>query len=109
MMAELTFTDGNFEQEALKEAAKPVLVDFWAKWCGPCKLQSPIVEELAKEYEGKAKIGALEVDENPQVAQQFNILSIPTLAIFKGGQVVWQGVGLHRKEQIRQALDSALK
>ncbi len=108
-MAELTLTDQNFQREVAEEMAKPVLVDFWAKWCGPCKMQSPIVEELAREYSGKAKVGALEVDENPQTAQSFNILSIPTLVIFKDGRVVWQGIGLHRKEQIKQALDAQLR
>ncbi len=107
-MAEITLTDQSFEQEVLKERSKPVLVDFWAKWCAPCKMQSPIVEEIAKEYEGKAKVGGLEVDENPEFAQKFGILSIPTLVIFKHGKVVWQGVGLHRKEQIKQALNSQL-
>jgi thioredoxin 1 len=72
-------------------------------------MQSPIVEELGKEYEGKAKVGAMEVDEHPKFPQQYGILSIPTLMIFKGGKVVWQGVGLHRKEQIKQALDAQLK
>lgn len=106
-MAEVILTDQNFDTEVMK-SDNPVLVDFWAKWCGPCKVQSPIVEELAKEYEGKAKIGSVEVDEHPSIAQKFGILSIPTLMIFKGGKVAWQGVGLHRKEQIKAALDAQL-
>lgn len=105
-MSELALTDQNFDHEVLKEKSKPVLVDFWATWCAPCKMQSPIVEDLAKEYEGKAKVGSLEVDESPQTAQKYGILSIPTLLIFKDGKVVWQGIGLHRREQIKQALDS---
>jgi len=106
-MAEIKLTDQNFQSEVMG-SDKPVLVDFWAKWCGPCKMQSPIVEQLAGEYEGKAKVGAMEVDENPQTPGQFGILSIPTLMIFKGGKVVWQGVGLHRKEQIETALNAQL-
>lgn len=106
-MAEVKLTDQNFQSEVM-QSDKPVLVDFWAKWCGPCKMQSPIVEQLAGEYEGKAKVGAMEVDENPQTPGQFGILSIPTLMIFKSGKVVWQGVGLHRKEQIEAALNAQL-
>lgn len=101
-------TDATFEQEVLK-SDKPVLVDFWAEWCGPCKLQGPIVDALAKEYEGKAKVVSLEVDESPQMAQSYGILSIPTLMIFKGGMPVWQGVGLHQKDRLAEQLDRALE
>lgn len=108
-MAELTFTDQNFQPEVLQESHIPVLVDFWAKWCGPCKLQAPILEEIAREYAGKIKVGGIEVDENPQTPPQYGILSIPTLVLFKGGRVVWQGVGLHRKDQLKNVLESQLK
>ncbi len=86
-MADVVVTDANFDKEVLK-ADKPVLVDFWAVWCGPCQMQGPIVEEVAKAMTGKAKIGKFNVDENPQVAQKYGIMSIPTLMIFKSGTVV---------------------
>lgn len=96
-MADVAFTDTNFEAEALKET-KPVLVDFWATWCGPCQMQGPIVEEVAKAMEGKAKVGKLNVDENPATAQRFGIMSIPTLIIFKGGAAVKQFIGVQSKD-----------
>lgn len=106
-MSELIFTDQNFEQEILKSPV-PVLVDFWAPWCGPCKILSPIVEEIAKDYEGKnIKIGKMNVDENPQMASQFGIMSIPTLLIFKNGQVVQQFIGVQEKSKITDALNEA--
>jgi thioredoxin 1 len=107
-MAEHVLTDKNFEEEVIKETAVPVLVDFWATWCGPCKVQKPVIEELAKDYEGKAKIGAIEVDQNPATSQKFGILSIPTLVLFKGGKIIWQGVGIHQKQQLAQLLDKHL-
>lgn len=107
-MAEHILTDKNFDDEVIKEPAMPVLVDFWATWCGPCKVQKPVIEELAKEYEGKAKIGAIEVDQNPATSQKFGILSIPTLVLFKGGKIIWQGVGIHQKQQLAQLLDKHL-
>jgi thioredoxin 1 len=107
-MQEVEFTDANFQSEALDEKSKPVLVDFWASWCGPCKMQAPIIEEIAKEYDGKAKVGKLEVDLNPQTAQSFQIMSIPTLAIFKDGKMVWQAVGLQSKAAIESELKSHL-
>jgi thioredoxin 1 len=107
-MAKIELTDANFKTEVLEEAEKPVLVDFWATWCGPCKVQGPIVAELAELYAGKAKIGAMDVDANPQFSGQFGIMSIPTLMIFKGGKVVWQGIGLHPKEKIEAALKQHL-
>src|SRR3989304_10327832 len=95
-MAEIQLTDGNFDGEVLK-ADKPVLVDFWAVWCGPCQLQDPIVEEIAKELHEKAKVGKLNVDENPTITQKYSIMSIPTIMIFKGGTVVKQFIGVQSK------------
>lgn len=107
-MAKLTFTDQNFEEEVLKSDV-PVLVDFWAPWCGPCKLQGPIVEELANDYEGKAvKIGKLNVDENQETSGKFQIMSIPTLAIFKNGEMVQQMIGLHDKDALSQKLEETM-
>jgi thioredoxin 1 len=96
-MADITLTDANFGTEVLKNA-KPVLVDFWAVWCGPCRVLGPIVEEVAKEMEGKAVIGKVNVDENPTVSQKYGIMSIPTTMIFKGGTVVKQFIGVQSKE-----------
>ena len=107
-MSEVTLTDQNFEQEVLK-SDKPVLVDFWAEWCGPCKMQGPIVEEVAKDFEGKAKVGKLEIDQNSKTAQQYGIMSIPTSVIFKGGEIVWQGVGLQQKDTLATELNKVLK
>lgn len=95
-MADMTFTDANFDVEVTK-SDKPVLVDFWAVWCGPCQVQGPIVEDVAKELAGKAKIGKFNVDENPTMTQKFGVMSIPTLMIFKGGQVVKQYIGVQSK------------
>jgi len=106
-MSEVKLTDKTFEEEVLKSDT-PVLVDFWAEWCGPCKMQGPIIEELAKDYEGKAKIGKLDVDANPNMAQKHGVLSIPTLIIFKGGEVVWQGIGLQQKEALAAELDKII-
>ncbi len=107
-MAELTFSDANFATEVEHETAKPVLVDFWAAWCGPCRIQGPIIEELAKEIGDKAKVGKLEVDENPMTAQKFGIMSIPTVILFKNGQRVWQGVGVQSKEALLEEINKAL-
>ncbi len=95
MKSTVEITDANFKQEVL-ESNIPVLVDFWAEWCGPCKMIAPAVEELATEYQGKVKIGKLDVDSNPQMSMQYGIRSIPTLLIFKGGKVVDQIVGAPR-------------
>lgn len=104
-MAKVIGTDQNFDQEVLREPNRPVLVDFWATWCGPCRIQGPIVEELATDMGEKIKVVKLEVDESPAIAAKYNILSIPTLVIFQRGKAVWQGVGVHQK----QALQSELK
>lgn len=105
-MSEHELTDATFDAEVTKEAGMPVLVDFWATWCGPCKLQSPIIEEIAKEFDGKVKVGSMDVDANPQTSQKYGILSIPTLMLFRDGKPVWQGVGLHSKKQIEDVLKS---
>lgn len=102
-MTDITITDQNFDAEVLKSTL-PVLVDFWAVWCGPCRMQEPIIEELAKDMEGKAKIAKLNVDENPTTAQKFGIMSIPSLLVFKGGQVVKQFVGVQSKATLQTAL-----
>ncbi|OIO10773.1 MAG: thioredoxin [Elusimicrobia bacterium CG1_02_63_36] len=103
-MAELQLTDDNFEKEVL-QATEPVLVDFWAPWCGPCRMLTPIVEELAGEYEGKVKVAKLNTDDNPNAATRFNISAIPTILFFKGGKVEQQLVGVHSKADIKKTLD----
>ena len=104
---EITFTDANFEIEVLKSDI-PVLVDFWASWCGPCRMIGPIVEELAQEYKGKVKIGKLNTEENSAVTGQYGIISIPTLIVFKGGKPVDQIIGVVSKEVITKKLDAVL-
>ncbi len=106
-MAELQLTDSNFNQEVL-QANTPSLVDFWAPWCGPCRMLGPIVDELSQEYVGKVKVGKLNTDDNIQVASQYKIASIPTLLFFKGGQLVDQLVGVHPKAEIKKRLDALL-
>jgi len=96
--------DQTFQQEVLNEKDKPVLVDFWATWCHPCKAQEPIIDELISEIGTKAKIVKVEVDESPEVTQKYNVLSIPTLVIFKNGEPVWQGVGVHQKNVLSSEL-----
>lgn len=95
------FTDSNFAQ-SIKSGVS--LVDFWAEWCGPCRMQGPIVDKLATNLQGKAKIGKLNVDENPEVAQQFNVMSIPTILIFKDGQPVKQFVGVQTERTLTDAI-----
>ncbi|MDH5602806.1 MAG: thioredoxin [Cyclobacteriaceae bacterium] len=102
----IVLTDSNFE-EVIK-SDKPVLVDFWAEWCGPCRMVGPLVEELAGEYEGKAVIGKLNVDENPGVSAKFGIRSIPTLLVFKGGEIVDKQIGAVPKGVLAQKLDAQL-
>ena len=106
-MADVVFSDTNFDSEVIK-SKEPVLVDFWAPWCTPCKIVGPIVEELAKEYHGKIKVGKLNVDDNPQTAGRFGVMSIPTLMIFKNGQPVKTIIGAQGKETIKQAIEETL-
>jgi len=105
-MKPINITDGNFEQEVIK-SDKPVLIDFWAVWCGPCQMMGPIVEELAKEVGDKYKIGKMNVDENRETAAKFGIMSIPTLIIFKDGKAVKQLVGVQAKENLKEELEKA--
>ena len=107
MSTPIALTDDNFSEEVL-DSNLPVLVDFWAAWCGPCRMVAPIVEELAAEYDGKAKIAKLDVDAAQKTAMEFGIRSIPTLLIFKGGKVSDQVIGAIPKEQIAEKLDAAL-
>lgn len=100
----VTLTDANFASEVL-ESDQPVLVDFWATWCGPCRIIAPIIVELADEFEGKAKIAKLDVDHNPQTAMQYGVRSIPTLLFFKDGQVVDQLVGPALKKVLAAKLE----
>src|SRR5438876_4273884 len=99
-----TFTDGNFDNDVLK-AERLVLVDFWAEWCGPCNRLGPTVDALAIEYAGKVRIGKLNVDENPTVSFKYQVRGIPTLLLFKGGQVVESIVGLASKDDLKKVFD----
>jgi thioredoxin 1 len=99
-----TFTDGNFDTSVLK-SAPPVLVDFWAEWSGPCKRLGPTVDALANEYAGKVTVGKMNIDENPKVPELYQIRGIPTLLIFKGGQVVESVVGVAEKDALKKVLD----
>jgi len=104
-MALTTITDDNFEDEVLNSNL-PVLIDFWAIWCGPCKMIAPIVEELSTEYDGKAKIGKLDVDSNQQTSIKYGVRSIPTLLIFKGGELVETIIGAVPKAKVVEKLES---
>ncbi len=103
----IEITDANFD-EVVAKSDKPVLVDFWAEWCGPCRQVGPVVEELSKEYEGKAVIGKLNVDNNPNVSTKFGIRSIPTILFFKGGQMVDRQVGAVPKSVLEGKLKAQL-
>lgn len=102
-MAELKITSGNFENEVM-ESNIPVLIDFWASWCGPCRMMSPVVAQLAEEYAGKVKVGKVNVDEEPELAGQFQVMSIPMFAVVKGGKVVNQMIGARPKSELEAML-----
>ena len=106
-MSEVILNEANFSKEVLN-ADLPVMVDFWAVWCGPCKVLSPIVEELAKEYEGKYKVGKLNVDENNSIAMQYGVMSIPTLKFFKGGKMVGELIGAAPKATVEAEMKKHL-
>ncbi|MEE2973200.1 MAG: thioredoxin [Planctomycetota bacterium] len=101
------FTDANFATDAM-QSDQPVLIDFWAEWCGPCRMLAPVIEELAGEYEGRARIGKLDVDSNREVATQFGIMSIPTVIILKNGEIAKKFVGMAQKAEMVAALDEAM-
>ena len=103
----LEITDRNFEETVLK-SDKPVLVDFWAAWCGPCRMVGPIIDELSDEYEGKAVVGKVDIDSNQQYAAQFGVRNIPTVLVFKNGELVDRKVGVSSKNDYAQALDNLI-
>ncbi len=107
MSEPITVDDSSFEQVVLK-AKTPVLVDFWAAWCGPCRMVAPVVEELATEYSGKVTFAKVDVDKNPQTASKFGVMSIPTLIIFKNGSAVSNIVGFRPKAELKKNIDAAL-
>jgi len=107
MGKEIELNETNFKQEVL-ESDVPVLVDFWATWCGPCRMVGPVVEEIAAEYEGKAKVGKVNTENNANLAGEYGVISIPTLIIFKNGKPVDQIIGAVPKEAIAKKLDAAI-
>jgi len=106
-MSALHFTDANFKKEVL-ESDLPVLVDFWAAWCGPCKMIAPLIDDLAKEYGGKIKVGKVDVDSNSKVASQYGVMSIPTIVFFKKGKIMNQLVGAVSKFDLKRKIEENL-
>ncbi|MGE5308791.1 MAG: thioredoxin [Deltaproteobacteria bacterium] len=106
-MAMVHLTDANFKDEVLSSEL-PVLVDFWAQWCGPCRMIAPIVEELAGEFTGKVKVGKMDVDEAPQTASRYGIMSIPTLVFFKQGKIMGQVVGALGKAELKKRIEESI-
>ncbi len=106
-MSEVTLTDQNFKSEVL-DSKIPVLVDFWAEWCAPCRMVAPVVEKIAKEYAGKLKVGKVNVDDNSGTPQKYGIQGIPTLILFKNGQVANQMVGFQSEDKLKSAINSVL-
>lgn len=103
----ITITTDNFESEVLK-AEQPVMVDFWATWCGPCKMVSPLIDELADEFAGRAKVGKINVDEQMELAERYKVMTIPTVMIFKGGEIVDKSVGARSKSDFADMLSNQL-
>ena len=106
-MAEITLTDDTFEQEVLKSDV-PVMVDFWAEWCQPCKIINPLIEELGRDFEGKIKVGKMNVDEHANTPATYGIMSIPTIMIFKNGKPLETMIGAQPKENFKKSIDAAL-
>ena len=108
MSEPVAIDDSNFEQAVLNSKI-PVLLDFWAAWCAPCRMVAPVVDELAQEYDGKVSFGKVDVDQNPKIASKYGIMSIPTLILFKDGKPITNMVGFKPKTQLKQSLDSILE
>jgi len=106
-MADITITDQSFKKDVL-ESSKPVVVDFWAPWCMPCRMVSPIIEQLAEEYKDKVVVGKVNVDENPNSGSQFGVMSIPSVMVFKGGKPVKNVVGAQSKDSYKKMIEEAL-
>lgn len=106
-MSETAFTDQNFEEEVIKSDV-PVLVDFSAIWCGPCQMMSPAIEELAKEMEGRAKVGKMDIDQSQKIPQKYGVMSVPTIMIFKNGEIAHKSVGLQTKDSLKAKLEELL-
>lgn len=106
-MSELALTDANFKSEVL-QSKTPVLVDFWAEWCGPCRMLTPIVEKLAKDYAGKIKVGKMNVDENPETPSEYGIQGIPTILFFKNGELVQRMIGFQQEDKIKSEIDGLI-